>query len=59
MARRQSIYERAEDVLADQCLMLPFFHEQVYRFAGPDLSEFEISFSKPVVPYEKIQGPLD
>lgn len=51
---RHDIYREVEQILARRALILPLFHEQTYRFACPEMEGFEIRFSSPVVPYEKI-----
>jgi hypothetical protein len=36
-------------------LVMPLFHEQVYRFARPEVEGLDITFSTPpVVAYEKL-----
>ncbi len=51
---RHDIYQDAEQLIARRALMLPLFHEQTYRFARPEVEDFEVSFTSQTVPYEKL-----
>jgi ABC-type transport system substrate-binding protein/tRNA A-37 threonylcarbamoyl transferase component Bud32 len=51
---RHQLYREIERYISDHALLLPLFHEQSYRFALKEVQEFEVSFSRPVVPYEKL-----
>ena len=51
---RHQLYREIEQYISDHALLLPLFHEQTYRFALKEVQEFEVSFSRPVVPYEKL-----
>ena len=51
---RHQLYRDIEQFISDHALLLPLFHEQTYRFALKEVQEFEVSFSRPVVPYEKL-----
>lgn len=51
---RHKLYREIEQFISDHALLLPLFHEQTYRFALKEVQEFEVSFSRPVVPYEKL-----
>ncbi len=52
---RHDIYQQAEQIVAKRALLLPLFHEQTYRFARPEVEEFELNFSTlQPVPYEKL-----
>jgi ABC-type transport system substrate-binding protein len=51
---RHQLYRDIEQYISDHALLLPLFHEQTYRFALKEVQEFEVSFSRPVVPYEKL-----
>jgi ABC-type transport system substrate-binding protein len=53
LARHQH-YRQMERYISDHALLLPLFHEQSYRFALKEVQEFEVSYSRPVVPYEKL-----
>ena len=56
---RHSIYQEIERIIAREALLIPLFHEQVYRFARPEVSGMRVSFTYPVVAYEEltIDGP--
>ncbi|MEO8056161.1 MAG: ABC transporter substrate-binding protein, partial [Acidobacteriota bacterium] len=49
---RESIYREVEDIVAREALMIPLFHEQVYRFARPEVEGLTIGFGQPLVQYE-------
>jgi ABC-type oligopeptide transport system substrate-binding subunit len=51
---RHDIYQQAEKEIYKQALLLPLFHEQEYRFARPEVQDFEVNFSIQSVPYEKL-----
>ncbi|PWT91222.1 MAG: hypothetical protein C5B54_05695, partial [Acidobacteria bacterium] len=51
---RHEIYQEAEKMLMDRALLLPLFHEQTYRFARPEIQDFEVVFSIQSVPYENL-----
>jgi ABC-type oligopeptide transport system substrate-binding subunit len=51
---RHDIYQQAEKLIRKQALLLPLFHEQEYRFARPEVQDFEIKFSIQSVPYENL-----
>jgi peptide/nickel transport system substrate-binding protein/oligopeptide transport system substrate-binding protein len=51
---RHEIYQEAEQLIARRAILLPLFHEQTYRFARPEVQDFEVSFSIQTVPYEKL-----
>jgi len=51
---RHDIYQEAEKLVRDQALLLPLFHEQEYRFARPEVQNFEVTFSIQSVPYQKL-----
>jgi ABC-type transport system substrate-binding protein/serine/threonine protein kinase len=51
---RHSIYRQVEDSIARDVLLLPLFHEQVYRFVQPDVEGLSLGFSVPTVAYEKL-----
>jgi ABC-type oligopeptide transport system substrate-binding subunit len=55
-ARRHAIYQDVERLLSDQALLLPLFHEQVYRFAAPTLRGVgSLNFLEPVIAYENLR----
>ncbi len=51
---RHAIYRRIEEILRRQALMLPLFHEQVYRFARPEVQGLSVSYTSPTVAYENL-----
>lgn len=53
-AVRHRIYRQVEDVLKEEALLLPLFHEQNYRFARPDVEGLEINLFSPTVNYESL-----
>jgi oligopeptide transport system substrate-binding protein len=53
-AVRHQIYRDAEDLIASRCILLPLFHQQAYGFGRPELQNFSISVSSPMVNYENL-----
>jgi oligopeptide transport system substrate-binding protein len=51
---RESIYREVEEIIARQALMIPLFHEQVYRFARPEVEGLAVGFGQPIVQYENL-----
>ena len=52
---RQSIYRRAEELIAREALLVPLFHDQVYCFARPEVEGLEsVSQGNPIVDYERL-----
>ncbi len=51
---RHAIYRQFEEVVARETLILPLFHEQVYRFARPELDGLIVSYRQPTVTYENL-----
>ena len=51
---RHSIYRQVEEIIARDVLLIPLFHEQVYRFVQPDVEGLSLGFSLPTVAYEKL-----
>jgi ABC-type transport system substrate-binding protein len=56
---RYEIYREAEHEIARRALLLPLFHEQAYRFARPEIEGFDVTFSSPIVAYEKLSVRRD
>jgi ABC-type oligopeptide transport system substrate-binding subunit len=54
-ATRHALYRDLEAILRRDALLLPLFHEQVYRFARPELDGLTVSFTYPTVAYETLQ----
>jgi peptide/nickel transport system substrate-binding protein len=53
-AARHSLYRRVEEAIVRDVLMLPLFHEQIYRFAAPDVEGLSVRVSPPTVAYEEL-----
>ena len=51
---RHSIYRQFEEVVAREALVLPLFHEQIYRFSRPELEGLAVSYWQPTVTYENL-----
>ena len=51
---RHSIYGQIEEIISREALLLPLFHEQVYRFARSDLHGLGLSYWLPTVAYENL-----
>ena len=51
---RHSIYRQVEEAIARDALLVPLFHEQVYRFVQPDVEGLSLGFSLPTVAYDKL-----
>ncbi|HVS04313.1 MAG TPA: ABC transporter substrate-binding protein [Thermoanaerobaculia bacterium] len=56
---RHAIYRRMEEVIAREALLMPLFHDQVYRFARPELEGLQLSYlGTPTVAFERLSiGP--
>ena len=52
---RHATYRQLEEVIADEARLLPLFHEQVYRFARPELEGLNVSYRNPAVSYENLK----
>jgi len=52
---RHAVYRDIETILRRDTLLIPLFHEQVYRFARPELDGLTVSFTYPTVAYETLQ----
>ena len=52
---RHSVYRQAEELIADQAVLLPLFHDQVYCFARPEVQGLTtIGQSNASIPYEDL-----
>jgi ABC-type transport system substrate-binding protein len=51
---RESIYREVEEIVAKEALLIPLFHEQVYRFARPEVEGLALGFGQPIVQYENL-----
>ncbi len=54
-AARHAIYRDLEAILRRDAVLLPLFHEQVYRFARPELEGLSVSFTYPTIAYETLR----
>jgi ABC-type transport system substrate-binding protein len=54
-AVRHSIYRQVEEIIARDCLLLPLFHEQAYRFARPEIEGLSLSYGVTVVDYANLR----
>jgi ABC-type transport system substrate-binding protein len=52
---RHGVYRRIEENLARGAKLLPLFHEQVYRFARPEIEGLAVTYWAPVVRYEELR----
>ena len=52
---RHGIYRQMEELIARDCLLLPLFHEQTYRFARPEVEGLSLSYSAPAVDYASLR----
>ena len=51
---RHALYRQVEEIVAREALLLPLFHEQVYRFGRPEVEGLSVGFFSPRVPYENL-----
>jgi peptide/nickel transport system substrate-binding protein/oligopeptide transport system substrate-binding protein len=51
---RHSLYRQVEEILEREAILLPLFHEQVYRFARSEVEGLAVGFSYPIVAYEDL-----
>ncbi|MHC4956210.1 MAG: ABC transporter substrate-binding protein [Planctomycetota bacterium] len=54
-AARHATYRGIEEVISREGLMLPLFHEQIYRFARPEVEGLNVSYWVPAVRYEDLR----
>lgn len=54
-AVRHAVYRQIEEILSRDALVLPLFHEQVYRFARPEVEGLVLNFAAPEVGYENLR----
>jgi ABC-type transport system substrate-binding protein len=52
---RHATYRQVEEIIAREARFLPFFHEQVYRFAHPELEGLTVSDWTPTVAYDELR----
>ncbi len=53
-AARETLYRRFEQLLVDEAVLIPLFHEVDYRIAGPGVKGVKLSSSPPFVSYAEI-----
>ncbi|MDA8016180.1 MAG: ABC transporter substrate-binding protein [Thermoanaerobaculia bacterium] len=53
-ALRHALYRSAEDHIHRQALLLPLFHEQNHRLAGPGVAGLRLGITLPVVRYDEL-----
>ena len=51
---RHVIYRELEEILQEEALIVPLFHEQMYRFCQPSVRGFRFGTSTPEVRYDEI-----
>ena len=52
---RDGVYREVEDIVFRERLLHPLFHEQVYRFARPEVEGLSVSLSAPHVDYANLK----
>jgi len=53
-ALRHALYREIEQTLVHNTLVVPLFHEQIYRFIRPELRGHRLQFGWPEVAYEEL-----
>ncbi len=53
--RRHAIYQEIEQMVVRDALMLPLFHEQIYRLARPEVEGLALNLSTPEVQYDELR----
>lgn len=51
---RHTLYRQVEELVAREVLIIPLFHEQMYRFLAPRLQGFRFALHMPEVHYEEL-----
>jgi ABC-type transport system substrate-binding protein len=51
---RHSIYRQVEEMIVREALLLPLFHDQVYRFTRPEVEGLAMGLANPIVTYENL-----
>ena len=54
-AARHTIYREVDEMISREALLMPLFHEQVYRFVRPEVEGLALSFAAPEVSYEALR----
>jgi len=55
-AARRVVYRQIEDMIARDALVLPLFHDQIYRVARPEIDGLSVSYFPPFVRYENLRA---
>ncbi len=55
-ALRHAIYREIEDIFVREALLIPLFHQQIYRFHRPEIRGLRIRFGYPEVAYEELSA---
>ncbi|HEX6729825.1 MAG TPA: ABC transporter substrate-binding protein [Pyrinomonadaceae bacterium] len=53
-AARHAVYRQIEDIILQERLMLPLFHEQAYRFARPEVEGMSLSYDSLALDYSNL-----
>ena len=51
---RRAIYRELEELLRDEALVVPLFHEQIYRFRQSSVRGFRFGLGPPEVRYDEL-----
>lgn len=51
---REAIYREVDEIIDRDSMLIPLFHEQVYRFARPEVEGLSLSFGVPEIAYENL-----
>jgi ABC-type transport system substrate-binding protein len=54
-AVRHEIYREFDELIVREALLIPLFHEQVYRFVRPEIEGLSLSFVIPEVSYDTLR----
>jgi ABC-type transport system substrate-binding protein len=54
-AVRHAIYREIEDTIVRECLLVPLFHEQTYRFVRPEVEGLSLSYGNMAVNYASLK----
>jgi peptide/nickel transport system substrate-binding protein len=50
---RHILFKQVEEMLQENALVLPLFHEQTFAFSRPEIEGLELSFFSPFIHWEK------
>ena len=54
---RHALYRQMDRYCCERALLIPLFHEPVYRFAQPHVRGLRLLFGAPEVAYDELSGP--